>query len=313
MSTHILIVDDNKDIRNFLIDFLDAKGFKCTSTGSSEEALDIIRENSIQVVVADIILPGISGLELAAKIKREHPAIDIIIMTGHGREFSYEEAVRKGASDMVVKPFRAEELQLRIERTLSEQRMRSERKIILEELKRLAITDDLTKLYNSRHFYQRLKDEINRCRRYQTPLSLLLLDIDYFKKYNDNYGHLEGNKVLNSLGHTIQTCLRSMDTAYRYGGEEFTVLLPQTTSDEAVTVAIRIKDSVAKLPFNPRDDETVNISVSIGVAEYRHGDTSEAFVRQADQAMYASKEKGRNRVTSAPLPDTGTDPQPDTQ
>lgn len=313
MSTHILIVDDNKDIRSFLIDFLVAKGFKCTSTGSSEEALEIIRNNSIQVVVADIILPGISGLELAAKIKKEHPSIDIIIMTGHGREFSYEEAVRQGASDMVVKPFRAEELQLRIERTLSEQRMRSERKIILEELKRLAITDDLTKLYNARHFYQRLKDEINRCRRYQTPLSLLLLDIDYFKKYNDNYGHLEGNKVLNALGSTIQTCLRSMDTAYRYGGEEFTVLLPQTTSDEAVTVAKRIKKSVAKLPFKPKDDKIAHITVSIGVAEYRHGDTSEAFVKQADQAMYASKENGRNRVTVAPIPANWEEQQPDSQ
>lgn len=297
MTTHILIVDDNKDIRNFLIDFLVAKGFKCTSTGSSEEALEIIEDNSIHIVVADIILPGISGLELAAKIKQKHPGVDIIIMTGHGREFSYEEAVRQGASDMVVKPFRAEELQLRIERTLSEQRMRTERKIILEELKRLAITDDLTKLYNSRHFYQRLKDEINRSRRYQTPLSLLLLDIDFFKNYNDNFGHLEGNKVLYALGNTIQTCLRSMDTAYRYGGEEFTVLLPQTTSSEAMTVANRIKDSAAQLTFNPREGETAGITVSIGVSEYRHGDASEIFVKRADQAMYQSKENGRNRVT----------------
>ncbi len=297
MGTHILIVDDNKDIRNFLIDFLVAKGFKCISTGSSEEALEIIENNTIQIVVADIILPGISGLELAAKIKQKHPNIDIIIMTGHGREFSYEEAVRKGASDMVVKPFRAEELQLRIERTLSEQRMRTERKIILEELKRLAITDDLTKLFNSRHFYQRVRDEINRSRRYQTPLSLLLLDIDFFKNYNDNYGHLEGNKVLFALGEAIQACLRSMDTAYRYGGEEFTVLLPQTTCNEAMTVANRIKESVANLTFKPRQDETTHITISIGVTEYRHGDATELFVKRADQAMYLSKENGRNKVT----------------
>lgn len=297
MSAHILIVDDNKEIRNFLEDFLLARGFQCISTGSSEEALEIIEDDLIQVVVSDIILPSISGLELATKIKQKHGNIDIIIMAGHGREFSYEEAVRKGACDMVIKPFRAEELQLRIERTLSEQRMRVERKINLKELERLAITDDLTKLFNSRHFYQRLKDEINRSRRYQTPLTLLMLDIDYFKDYNDNYGHLEGNKVLRQIGKTIPTCLRSMDTAYRYGGEEFTVLLPQTIDTEAATVAKRIKESIAKLKFDPRRNETVGITISIGVTEYRHGNTSEQLVKRADQAMYKSKENGRNKVT----------------
>jgi len=310
MSTHILIVDDNKEIRDFLEEFLLAKGFQCVSTGSSEEALEIIEDDSIQVVVSDIILPGISGLELATKIKQKHENIDIIIMTGHGREFSYEEAVRKGACDMVVKPFRAEELQLRIERTLSEQRMRVERKINLEELERLAITDDLTKLFNSRHFYQRLKDEINRSRRYQTPLSLLMLDIDYFKDYNDNYGHLEGNKVLQQIGKTIQACLRSMDTAYRYGGEEFTVLLPQTVNTEAVTVAERIKKTVAKLKFYPEENETGSITISIGVTEYRHGDAPEKFVKRADQAMYMSKENGRDKVTTL-VPTDEADKQPD--
>jgi diguanylate cyclase (GGDEF)-like protein len=310
MSTHILIVDDNQEIRNFLVEFLLAKGFQCVSTGSSEEALEIIEDDSIQVVVSDIILPGISGLELATKIKQKHENIDIIIMTGHGREFTYEEAVRKGACDMVVKPFRAEELQLRIERTLSEQRMRVERKINLEELERLAITDDLTKLFNSRHFYQRLKDEINRSRRYQTPLSLLMLDIDYFKDYNDSYGHLEGNKVLQQIGKTIQICLRSMDTAYRYGGEEFTVLLPQTVNTEAVTVAERIKKTVAKLKFYPEDNETTGITISIGVTEYRHGDAPEKFVKRADQAMYMSKENGRDKVTTL-VPADESDKQPD--
>ena len=310
MSTHILIVDDNQEIRNFLEKFLLAKGFQCISTGSSEEALEIIEDDSIQVVISDIILPGISGLELATKIKQKHENIDIIIMTGHGRDFSYEEAVRKGACDMVVKPFRMEELLLRIERTLSEQRMRTERKIILEELKRLAITDDLTTLFNSRHFYQRLKDEINRSRRYQTPLSLLMLDIDFFKDYNDRYGHLEGNKVLQQIGETIQACLRSMDTAYRYGGEEFTVLLPQTINTEAATVAKRIKKSIAKLKFYPEENETASITISIGVAEYRHEDAPEKFVKRADQAMYMSKENGRDKVTTLASTDE-SDKQPD--
>jgi len=309
MGAHILIVDDNKEIRSFLLKFLLAKGFACTTTATSEEALKAIDNNSISVVVADIVLPGMNGLELAAKIKLKHEAIDVIIMTGHGREFSYEEAVSKGACDMVVKPFRAEELQLRIERALSEQRMRTERKAILEELKCLAITDDLTKLFNARHFYQRMKDEINRSLRYQTPLSLLLLDIDFFKNYNDRYGHLEGNKVLQQIGDTIHTCLRSMDTAYRYGGEEFTVLLPQTSCTEAKTVAHRIKASVAKLHFEPEENETAGITISIGVTEYHPRDTPEQFVKRADEAMYQSKANGRNQVSIlTPIYEMGEQP-----
>lgn len=308
MSTHILIVDDNKEIRQFLTEFLQAKKYLCTSTDSAEGALEILKSNTVQVVVTDIVLPGLNGLDLANQIKQKYEQIDIIVMTGHGREFSYEKAVQKGASDMVVKPFRPEELQLRIERTLAEQRLRVERKIIIEELNRLAITDDLTKLFNARHFYQRLNDEINRSRRYRTPLSLLLLDIDFFKKYNDKYGHLEGNEVLRQLGKTIQSCLRSMDSAYRYGGEEFTVILPQTSSAEAETVAHRIQESTVKLSFTPRENEKATITISIGVAEYRYGDEKEAFVKKADQAMYISKNNGRNRVTTLPSTDESPDP-----
>lgn len=298
MNSHILIVDDNRDVREFLTEYLLNKKYKCVSTGSAEEAIKILESNPIQVVVTDIVLPGLNGLDLASRIKKKHEQVDVIVMTGHGREFTYEKAVQKGASDMVVKPFRPEELQLRIERTLAEQKLRMERKIIIEELNRLAITDDLTRLFNARYFYQRLSDEINRARRYRTPLSLLLLDIDFFKKYNDKYGHLEGNKALLQLGKTIQSCLRSMDSAYRYGGEEFTVILPQTSSAEAETVAHRIREAVEKLSFTINENETAAITISIGVAEYCYGDEKETFVKKADQAMYISKKKGRNRVTT---------------
>ncbi len=308
MGTQILIVDDNREIRQFLTEYLEAKKYQCLTADSAEGALEVLKSNTVQVVVTDIVLPGLNGLDLASQIKQKYDPIDIIVMTGHGREFSYEKAVQKGASDMVVKPFRPEELQLRIERTLAEQRLRVERKIIIEELNRLAITDDLTKLCNARHFYQCLKDEINRSRRYRTPLSLLLLDIDFFKKYNDKYGHLAGNEVLRQLGKIIQSCLRSMDSAYRYGGEEFTIILPQTSSAEAETVAHRIRESVEKLSFTPNENEKATITISIGVAEYCYGDEKETFVKKADQAMYISKNTGRNRVTTLTSADEPLEP-----
>jgi diguanylate cyclase (GGDEF)-like protein len=169
---------------------------------------------------------------------------------------------------------------------------------MLEKLKRLSITDGLTKLYNSRYFYNQLKIEIDRTSRYQRPLSLLLLDIDKFKEYNDGYGHLEGDKILIRLGQIIKTCLRKMDTAYRYGGEEFTIILPETEGDEAATVAERIRSAVEAERFYPQsENEPVSITVSIGVTEFSGKEEIAVFVQRADKAMYQSKQSGRNRVS----------------
>ena len=169
---------------------------------------------------------------------------------------------------------------------------------MLDKLKRLSITDGLTKLYNSRYFYNQLKAEIDRTSRYQRPLSLLLLDIDQFKEYNDSFGHLEGDKVLVRLGQVIKTCLRKMDSAYRYGGEEFTVILPETEGDEAATVAERIRSCVTKEKFFPREQkEKYTITISIGVTEYIRDEEVAIFVQRADKAMYLSKQSGRNRVS----------------
>jgi two-component system, cell cycle response regulator len=221
----------------------------------------------------------------------------VIVMTGYSGDYSYEEAISKGASDFVFKPVRFEELLLRLRRVLKERRLTQERIHMLDKLKRLSITDGLTQLYNSRYFYNQLKIEIDRTIRYQRPLSLLLLDIDNFKDYNDNFGHLEGDKVLVRMGQVIKTCLRKMDSAYRYGGEEFTVILPETEGDEAATVAERIRSAIQKELFNPEGQTgPVSITISIGVTEFNREEIA-LFVQRADRAMYQSKQSGRNRVS----------------
>jgi two-component system cell cycle response regulator len=230
-------------------------------------------------------------------IKSTHD-IDVIVMTGYSGDYSYEEAIQKGASDFVFKPVRFEELLLRLKRVLKERRLTSEKARMLEKLQNLAITDGLTKLYNSRHFYSQLEVEIGRCRRYQHPLALLLLDLDHFKDYNDTYGHLEGDKVLVRIGDVIRTCLRSMDSAYRYGGEEFTIILPETNGEEALNVAQRIRTAIEAERFSPNPGANVRITISIGVTEYHPGEEVTVFVQRADQAMYNSKEDGRNRVST---------------
>jgi len=296
MDEHILIVEDDSPIRESIHDFFTKLGYNAISTGSAEEALEIIKSGRIHILITDIKLPSKNGLELTNEVKKNYD-IDVIVMTGYSDNYSYEEAINKGASDFVFKPFRFEELLLRLKRVLKERRLSKERNRILSKLENLAITDGLTKLYNLRHFYHQLEIEIDRCSRYGHSLALLLLDIDKFKTYNDSYGHLEGDKVLVRIGQVINSCLRTMDSAYRYGGEEFTIILPETSAEEAKNVAYRIKSAVEFEKFLPKPGKAVTITISIGVTEYYNKEPLSTFIKRADQAMYLSKEKGRNTIS----------------
>jgi diguanylate cyclase (GGDEF)-like protein len=162
----------------------------------------------------------------------------------------------------------------------------------------LSIVDDLTQLYNSRHFHHQLKMEMDRADRYGQPLTLLLLDLDDFKQFNDAYGHIEGDQVLFRLGQVVKRCLRQTDSAYRYGGEEFTILLPMTTTEEGAVTAERIRAEFKKENFSPDPGKEVNMTVSIGVAQYRQQEDMKAFVHRVDQLMYQGKKNGKDRICS---------------
>ena len=294
---HILIVDDDKNVRNTMNEYVIAAGYSSRAVSCAEEALDLLESNTFQVVITDIILPAMGGLELTKTIKKDNDS-DVIVMTGYSDDYSYEEAINIGASDFVIKPVRLEELMLRLRRVLKERQLTKERTRMMEKLQRLAITDGLTKLYNSRSFYSQLELEVDRFNRYGHPLALLLLDIDYFKKYNDAYGHLEGDKVLVRFSQIIKSCLRANDSAYRYGGEEFTVILPETGAEEALTVAQRIRANLEDEVFSPENGGNVTVTISIGVTEYWPKEELATFIQRADKAMYHSKQNGRNRVST---------------
>jgi two-component system cell cycle response regulator len=296
MGEHILIVDDDVAIRDSMLEFITRSGYNAQTVSSAEEAIEFLKSTRVDLVITDIMLPGKNGLQLTDLIKQNYD-IEIIVMTGYSENYSYEEAINKGASDLVFKPFRFEELILRLKRVLKERRLTKDRNRILSKLENLAITDGLTKLYNLRHFYNQLEIEIDRSNRYGHPLALLLLDIDNFKMYNDTYGHLEGDKVLVRLGQIIKSCLRTMDCAYRYGGEEFTIILPETTGKEAKNVAHRIKTSVEIESFFPESGDIANITISIGVTEYSRKEPLTTVIKRADRAMYNSKAKGRNAIS----------------
>jgi len=292
----ILIIDDDAGVRDSMQEFIKDSGYDIYTASSAEEALELLKSEIVDVVITDIMLTGMDGLELTDLIKHNYD-IDVIVMTGYSEKFSYEDAINKGASDLVFKPIRYRELMLRLKRVLKERQLSIDRAKMLKTLEKLAITDGLTRLYNLRHFYKQVELEIDRCNRYGHSLALLLLDIDHFKKCNDSYGHLEGDKVLVRLGQAIKLCLRTMDSAYRYGGEEFTIILPETTGKEANNVAERISDSVESERFSTEAGEDFSITISIGVTEYFKEEQLSTFIHRADQAMYKSKAKGRNRIS----------------
>ncbi len=298
-KTNILIVDDEVGVRDSMNEFIQMAGFNSIMASDAEEALGYLKKNSsdIQVVITDIMLPGMGGLELTKIIKGSFNS-DVIVMTGYSGDYSYEEAINMGASDFVIKPVRLEELLLRLKRVLKERDLTHERVRMMEKLQRLAITDGLTKLHNSRSFYSQLEIEVDRFNRYKHPLALLLLDIDHFKDYNDGFGHLEGDKVLVRISQVIKSCLRKLDSAYRYGGEEFTVILPETSCEEALLVAERIRNVVHSEVFQPEDGKEISITISVGATQYVENEELSAFIQRADKAMYLSKQKGRNRVTA---------------
>jgi diguanylate cyclase (GGDEF)-like protein/PAS domain S-box-containing protein len=162
--------------------------------------------------------------------------------------------------------------------------------------KELSITDGLTKLYNSRHFYKNLQLEMERANRYRRSLALLMIDVDDFKKFNDTYGHLVGDKVLAKTGEVIRNALREADTGYRYGGEEFAVILPETVGPGAVEVAERIRKELAAMPLSLKSKTSRFITASMGVSELQAKDTLSEFIRRADKNLYAAKMEGKNRV-----------------
>jgi two-component system, cell cycle response regulator len=294
MGANILIVDDDQAVRNSIQEFLSISNYTTFMAANAEEALGLLKTQPVDVIITDILMNGMDGLEMTQHIKEKYDT-DIIVITGYTADYSYEEAISKGADDFVFKPIKLEELLLRLKRVIRERELTQERTKMLDQLKELSITDDLTKLYNSRYFYQQLQNEIKKFYRYHRPLSLLLIDIDHFKFYNDTYGHLEGDKILFKIAGLISSCLRAMDTAYRYGGEEFTIILPETSCDAALIVAERLLRTVRTTFFD--ENSGTKITVSIGVSEYADSEAMNDFIRRTDKAMYVAKGKGRNCIS----------------
>ena len=433
MAERILILDDEKSILDILGEHLATDGYECVQCDSPRDALKLLDGGDFSLLITDLKMPDISGLEIVSQVRASLPDMAIAVVTATVEVTNAINAMRAGADDYVLKPFNLGEISLSVSRALEKRalivqnrqyqhelesrvheatqvlkRTNSEllktkeyleglidstvdaivtiaadsriefanrgaqhmlghsevdlkgtpigtyviggaeefnyvRRVLREdrplqnyetefrhksgrtipvsmsismvrgidgegpaalaickditdqkrlerELKEMTIRDSLTGLYNQRYFYDRLEAEIERARRQKRPLSLLLIDVDHFKSYNDSRGHLEGDRVLQEVGRVIFQCTREhVDTGFRYGGDEFTAILPEASQETAHTIAERIREMFEEKRFDL-------LTMSIGLMTYRDGQSLRAFIQFTDSMMYDAKRAGGNRV-----------------
>ncbi len=305
----ILLVDDEPLNLKLLKHALEPKGFETTTAFSGDEALLVLEKKHVDLILLDVVMPGIGGYEVCRKIKgiSAQCAIPIIFLTGLTDSADLIKGFDAGAVDYVVKPFNVAELLARVNAHIELKRNREiieQQKVKLEqineELERVnrslyqrSITDSLTNLFNRQYILDHFEKEMERYKRYGNFFCLILLDIDNFKALNDTFGHIEGDAALIRCSQAIKQSLRNVDIVGRYGGEEFIVLLPVTQLPGALTVARRICGAMSetgnsKLSVPP-------MTLSVGLAQYR-GEEEKEFLRIVDNFLYKAKTFGRNRI-----------------
>ena len=293
----ILIADDDLVTCKLLEKIIKKMGYESIVTHSAKKALDILlSDDSPKMALIDWMMPKIDGLEICRTVRKDTSSYYkyIILVTSKDLKEDIINGMKAGADDYITKPFSYEELTVRIN---------AGKRIIelQDQLTYLATYDVLTGTLNRRAFLKRLNQEISRCRRIDTPLGLVLADLDQFKKINDTYGHVAGDKVLAETANLMRSCLREYDEIGRYGGEEFFVLLPGASLDHAESVANRMRKSIENFFVN-YEDKVLQVTVSFGVysiEEFEESCDVYEFFKLADKALYEAKSKGRNCVVRA--------------
>ncbi|NNK97079.1 MAG: diguanylate cyclase [Desulfobacterales bacterium] len=285
----ILVVDDDELVRKTLSVLVSSLGYNCLVASDGIEATEMLQSKHCDLVLSDIKMPNMDGLELLKHIIRHHSGTDVIIATGYNETASYADVIRAGALDFIKKPIDQAELEAKLARALRERHM-------IRKLETLSMCDGLTSLLNRRAYDLRFPREVERAHRQNYSLYLAIVDVDNFKDYNDTFGHNEGDKVLIALSDTIKECTRnSVDLCFRLGGDEFAVLLPQTTATQATEIVQRILLKFVESNFN-------GTTLSIGIVSCKRDKDVSAeedlaqMQKRADQAMYDAKHSGKNCV-----------------
>lgn len=298
----ILIVDDSEMIRNRIRGVLQKEKDLTLVLFEAENGIKGYKEllkQKIDLVICDLIMPQIDGLKLM-ELAKNHPElknIPIIMLTAEGEQQKKNRALEKGASDYLTKPFDDAELLARVRMHLKLKLLQDELKEANRRLTSLSNTDALTEIYNRRYLMNTMVHEVLRAKRYHTPLSFLIMDLDDFKHLNDTYGHQAGDQVLRDVCKRLRAIQRQTDIFARYGGEEFALLMTQTPLFNAEKAAEKFREAVAKEPFMIQD-KAVEVTLSCGLSCFVDGeiDTIDSIIMTADKALYRAKSEGKNRV-----------------
>lgn len=271
----VLVVDDDFHIRETLQKLLEALGLTSNAAANGLDALKMLEEKEYTFLLTDMRMPEMDGMDLINRVYHKYPNMSIIAMTGYSEGYKYIDVINAGAVDFIKKPFEVDELEAKLKRIITERNLR-------EKLNWLSITDSLTGLYNQRHFYSRLQEEITRASRQKHSFSLVILDLDNFKAYNDAHGHLAGDEMLKKVGGIINQSIREgVDSGYRYGGDEFAIILIEADLSMATGIGDRIESSLGN----------TKISASIGYTKFLEGMSVKDLVLEADKNLYKAKSK----------------------
>lgn len=305
----ILIVDDDLFMRKILLRYLERENYRVVEAENGMEALQLYQEHHPDMILLDAMMPILDGFECCSQLQKlpngDHTPV-LIITALEDRE-SVDRAYNVGASDYVTKPIHWAVLRQRVRRLLDQANLRTQLEaanqqlaIVVEELRRLVSIDGLTQVANRRCLDEYLEQECRRSQREQNPISLVLCDIDFFKNYNDNYGHQEGDYCLKQVAQAISQCTnRPADLVARYGGEEFAIVLPNTDAEGALSVALRATEVVRSLKLTHSFSDIANcVTISCGVATLSPLNEIKVvnLIKSADLALYLAKSEGRNCV-----------------
>jgi diguanylate cyclase (GGDEF)-like protein len=309
----ILIADDEETLRTVIEQVLAADGHEITTAASGEEALEHFRREPFPIVISDILMGTMTGLELLEEVKGIEPDTVFVVMTSHASLETATTALRAGAYDYLTKPFEdLDMISAVVGRAIEKIRLGAENKRLLEDLKKkteelevlnaslreMANRDGLTGLFNHRYFRETLDREVARAQRFKRSFALVLMDIDHFKIYNDTHGHLAGDDALRTVAEILLAQCRASSIVARYGGEEFVILIPEASKQDAFTFAERLREAVRVAPFpGGKPGEKASLTLSLGVSAWGvDGTDPSTLIASADMAMYRAKEAGRDRV-----------------
>ena len=285
----ILVVDDIPANVQILSIHLSDENYEVLEANSGAMALEMIRSEEVDLMLLDVMMPVMTGLDVLAEMKKDPQLenIPVILVTANADDSNVAEGLDMGAFDYIIKPYSLVVLLARVRAALREK----ERQDLLE---RWATTDPLTGLLNRRHFFELADRELIRSARTQSPISFIMLDIDHFKRVNDDHGHLVGDNALVTLATLLKAQLRKVDFCCRYGGEEFVLCLPDTPKEGALEVAERIREALMPIKI-PTEEGTLQITVSLGIAQSDNDPKVEDTLKRADDALYRAKDNGRNQ------------------